>query len=771
MAFDFSKLNFFNRLDARARVGVLFGGIIGVGVLAYVLVSTFSDGSSALGPSRVTNAPQGLQSVPGGANLRPEYQRVLQQANKQLAQSAAMTGGSAVPTLLNVGSQTGTSNCNIICSDESVNVKSTLDDWVSKGKISADVAKQLQDSANKNVSVAEYSAQLDQLVKDGKITPEQARELLEQYKKQAKNAALQESAQYMDDLIKSGNLPLSVANDLLTMQKNGATPTEYAAKLQQLVREGKITPEVAQQLLSQYAQQRANDLTKEGIANLRQMVSHGELVPDVAKNLEDLQGKNVSVAEYEEALNKHIQDGKLVPSVAAKLLEQYKTQKGGVGPSESISHLVQQAEQAAYGELSDLLQAGKITQEVADQLRGMIDKSVPFNEFVAAINQLVQSGKLTPEIAKLKIADYQAVFGLRAMSQKLAALQGNNASPNDYAAALKDAVAKKLITPDQAAELMRQYAAVSSQGIAQTTAIEGGSKEFADLQRRAQQAVGADAVATDDQFANVAVTGDTTGMNPQDMQLQQQRIQTMVGAMAAQAGQLVNAWQPDTQLYRAGEEPKTAAEKTQSGDNASGSTTTTTTKTTTPAGPTLIKAGTIIFAVLDTAVNSDYPDSPVLATIVDGPYKGSKLLGKLTTTKGVSGQLDRVSLNFTLMNKDEWDKAKTVTAYAIDPDTARSVLASNVDYHYLQRFGAIMATSFVQGYANAISMSSSTTTTGIFGTSATRPELSPSQKMATAIGQMGQTLGQATQNYINIPPTVKVDSGVGLGILFMSDVT
>jgi intracellular multiplication protein IcmE len=123
------------------------------------------------------------------------------------------------------------------------------------------------------------------------------------------------------------------------------------------------------------------------------------------------------------------------------------------------------------------------------------------------------------------------------------------------------------------------------------------------------------------------------------------------------------------------------------------------------------------------------------------------------------------------MNKDDWEKSKTITAYAIDPDRARTALASQVDYHYLQRYGAIMATAFVQGYANAITTSGSTTSTGIFGTSTSHPPLSPSEKLATAIGQIGQSLGSTTQNYVNIPPTVIVDSGVSLGILFMADVT
>ena len=103
-------------------------------------------------------------------------------------------------------------------------------------------------------------------------------------------------------------------------------------------------------------------------------------------------------------------------------------------------------------------------------------------------------------------------------------------------------------------------------------------------------------------------------------------------------------------------------------------------------------------------------------------------------------------------------------------DTARTVLASNVNYHYLQRFGAIMATAFVQGYSTAIT-NAGTSTTGIFGTSTTHDTLNPSSKIAVGIGQIGTALSNVTQNYVNIPPTVKVDSGVGLGILFMSDVS
>jgi hypothetical protein len=82
-----------------------------------------------------------------------------------------------------------------------------------------------------------------------------------------------------------------------------------------------------------------------------------------------------------------------------------------------------------------------------------------------------------------------------------------------------------------------------------------------------------------------------------------------------------------------------------------------------------------------------------------------------------------------------------------------------------------MATSFMQGYGQAVMSSGGQSTQSAFGTSTSNPQLSPSGKLASAFGQMAQAVGQATKNYTERPPTVIVDSGVGLGILFMTDVT
>jgi intracellular multiplication protein IcmE len=246
-------------------------------------------------------------------------------------------------------------------------------------------------------------------------------------------------------------------------------------------------------------------------------------------------------------------------------------------------------------------------------------------------------------------------------------------------------------------------------------------------------------------------------------------LQELMAGMSKQAQSLVTAWQPPTMEHQQGSyEQKTKTVETTTSQTLTNGKLSSTDKSgsSTPSGPPLVKAGTIMFAVLDTAVDSDYPNTPVLATIVGGKLKGAKVLGKLALETGK----DKVSLNFNLIDKDDWIATKPVTAFAIDPDTARTVMASSANYHYLLRYGSMFASSFVSGYASAVTSSGGTTTTGIFGTSTQSAVLSPASKIAVGLGQVGTTIGTAMASYFNTPTTVKVNSGVAIGILFMADV-
>ncbi len=775
MAFKFPKLPGFGTVDAKSRVFFIFAAILAVCVLVYVLVKIFGGSLEAAGPSRVANPAANLQSVPG-SKLTPEYYQALKQANLQATQQAQATGGSSVPTLVNVpGQEFGGGNCTVMCpGDEEANVANDLSGLVKEGKLSQEEADKLNALAKNNVSVDEYAAALDELVRQGKLTPEQARKLLEKYKLQHGNALLTDSAKSLDALIKSGQLPIAVANDLLALQKAHVSPADYAAQLDRLAKEGKISPALAAQLLAQYTQQQQKEKAKAGAFRLNQMAKKGEITQAVADELADLQDKNTSIDDYAAELQKLVAAGKLTPEAAARLLDQYKKQRAGLTATAGIDGMIAQKEAACDNEMNSLVKEGKLPAEVATVLTQLRQKNVPVEEYLKALDGLVKQQKLSAADSQKLGECYKGLFALREEAKRLKDLQLNNASASSYADELKRAVQAGLMTPEMAAKLLQEYqsamSALTAGPVAQTNLPT--VDDFAKLQQQlAQQQSGqfTPAVATgqsNDQFAAAEEAA-----RAQAMQEREQRIQDMESAMSGQAQQLLTAWQPPSMQHKAGapDEKKTgslipslpgAANKASPNSNNPNSLA--------PAGPPLLKTGTIAFAVLDTGVNSDYPDTPVMATIVSGPMKGAKLLGKVQVGQGPG--LNKVSLQFNLMDMEGWPTTKTINAFAIDPDTARTVMASHVDNHYFERYGAIMASSFLSGYASALTTAGSTATTGIFGTSTAYPSLSPAAKLAVGLGQIGTNLTSAAQSYMNRPLTVTVDAGVGLGILFMSDV-
>jgi type IV secretory pathway VirB10-like protein len=771
--FDFSKLNFFGKLDARSRVFVLFGAVIGMGIGIYVLSNYLSSGTVAAGPTTVAAPPPDQKSLPGGNKMTSEYYNAMKLSDKTNAAQAEKTGGAAMPTMINTGGTIRGSdpNCTILCNDDSVDVGQTINNWQMSGKIRDDVATELHKLIDANVPIAQFAETLDNLVKAGKLKPEDARELLDQYRKQHKNNAVKESAKIMDSLIQGQQLSVEAANTLLDAQKKGVSAAEYNAILQDMVRRGIIKPEVAQQLLSNYIQQQNAEAASRTKAGINDLLQNGAITPEVANEVSKLIDADVPVDTLEAKLKELVAQGKMTPEVMQKILDAYKRQKAAASDVSSIGKYIKQAEAEAYQELIDLRKENKITPETAETIRSMVASRVPFADFEKTIAALVQQNQLTPEISKLKLADYRKVVNLRALAAKLVGLQANNASAAEYSAALKEAAASGVLSPEEAAQLMSEYSAV------RVKPIPSGGTEFEKL----AQATNVETLADQEIVSGTAqpATGAYSEAQSQAMaqaqERERQKVENTMTGMGGQVTQLMEAWAPPNMKHVSGQPlDKDAANIGAAVAKGTGAGAAANSKDADAPGegtPPLIKAGTILFAVLDTTVNSDYPDSPVLATIVEGKYKGAKLLGKLQISKGVSGQMDRLMLNFTLMNMDAWPKSKSATAFGIDPDTARSALASEVDYHYMQRFGALMATSFLTGYGQAAMSSGGTQVASAFGTSSTNPQLSPSSKLAVAFGQMGQALGDATKNYTNRPPTVVVDSGVGLGILFMTDVT
>lgn len=239
---------------------------------------------------------------------------------------------------------------------------------------------------------------------------------------------------------------------------------------------------------------------------------------------------------------------------------------------------------------------------------------------------------------------------------------------------------------------------------------------------------------------------------------QKARMDAFEALMNGQAQAILQAWAPPTQAYVRGQKKPDAA---------------TVAATTAAAGQTglppagqgalLQKAGDIMFGIIDTSINSDDP-GPVLARIVSGNLKGAKLLGTFQR------QDKKVFIQFSTLSLPDVPESISVDIVAIDPETARTSLATGVDSHYLLKYGTLVASSFLKGMGEAVTSS--------LGTSQLADEngaIVASQATATTrdqliagFGAVGSKLAEEVDKS-NIQPTVTVDSGTGVGLLVMSD--
>ena len=185
------------------------------------------------------------------------------------------------------------------------------------------------------------------------------------------------------------------------------------------------------------------------------------------------------------------------------------------------------------------------------------------------------------------------------------------------------------------------------------------------------------------------------------------------------------------------------------------------TRSYTPPAHILANTGHISFAVLDTAIKSTEP-GPVLATIETGRFAGARLLGAFARVH------DRVLVKFGTMN---WHhRTIPITATAITLATARTALATSVNRHTLYRYGWLIGASLLQGVNDAMAYANTNTYLTGSGLGVITHQLSNGQLAMSAIGNVGQTLTPIMAQRFNTPPTVRVRSGTGIGVLFMAPV-
>lgn len=185
---------------------------------------------------------------------------------------------------------------------------------------------------------------------------------------------------------------------------------------------------------------------------------------------------------------------------------------------------------------------------------------------------------------------------------------------------------------------------------------------------------------------------------------------------------------------------------------------------TTPA-KILLPAGAIEYAQLLIEANSDV-EGPIVSMIVSGPFAGSRVLGTFQRKE------EYLVLQFsTLVNKK--GISIPINAYALDPDTTLTGMATDVDHRYWSRVILPAAAEFVQGMGEAYADREGDTTivTGDVVVQ-DRPPLNTREQVAAGVSEAADRVSDILDEEADdVEPLVRVRAGTPMGILFMAPIT
>jgi intracellular multiplication protein IcmE len=189
-------------------------------------------------------------------------------------------------------------------------------------------------------------------------------------------------------------------------------------------------------------------------------------------------------------------------------------------------------------------------------------------------------------------------------------------------------------------------------------------------------------------------------------------------------------------------------------------------QTTATANPlkVILPAGKIEYAQMLLEANSDIP-GPVVAMIVSGTFNGGRLLGTFTS------QEDYLVIKFnTLVTKK--GTSIPINAYAVDPQTSLTGVATDVDHRYFQRIVLPAAAKFVEGLGDAYAQTTTTVASTNTSTTSSTEDLNTEQEFGKAISEAAKQVGDVLdEDGKNTKPLVRVHAGTPIGILFMAAVT
>lgn len=172
-----------------------------------------------------------------------------------------------------------------------------------------------------------------------------------------------------------------------------------------------------------------------------------------------------------------------------------------------------------------------------------------------------------------------------------------------------------------------------------------------------------------------------------------------------------------------------------------------------------LKVGDVLYAVNDISLNSDI-SGPVKATVISGKYNGSSLIGSFQRREKY------LVVEFSNIVTPDGEQYN-IDSVAVNPDVPEYAVRSRVNNRTIQRWGSLIASSFLQGFAKSVEQSGTKSQVSNDVVTRSYPEYSVGDQLWIAGGEVANKVGQVTDKNFNRPPTVYLDAGLPLGVLIL----
>ena len=148
-----------------------------------------------------------------------------------------------------------------------------------------------------------------------------------------------------------------------------------------------------------------------------------------------------------------------------------------------------------------------------------------------------------------------------------------------------------------------------------------------------------------------------------------------------------------------------------------------------------LKVGDILQCVNRVTLDSDAP-GPAMVEVVSGPYRGARVVVSFQRLN------EHLVLRFSELAAPD-GSVHDIAGFAIDPATDRTAVRTDVDNHVLERWGGLVAASFLEGFGEAVERSGTSAHTTIYGSGWSVPDYSLGEEMWIAAGKAGERAANA----------------------------